>query len=49
MTARDAQGDLTGNLETGTHTKNRNGTVTHTSNRNFEQKLLNNRTIPVVV
>ena len=33
-----AQGDLTRNSKT----------VTHTSNRNFEQKLLSNRTIPVL-
>ena len=32
-----------------THTSNRNETVTHTSNGNFEQKLLSNQTIPVVV
>ena len=49
VTASDAQGDLTRNLETVTHTSNKNKTVTNTSNGNFEQKLLSNRTIPVVV
>ena len=37
-TASEAQGDLTRNLET----------VTHTSNSNFEQKLLGNLTIPIL-
>ena len=48
-TASDAQGDLTCNLETVNHTSNGNETVTHTSNVIFEQKLLSNRSIPVVV
>ena len=37
VTASDAQGDPTHNLETVTQTSNGNETVTHTSNRNFEQ------------
>ena len=37
VTASDAQGDPTRNLETVTQTSNGNETVTHTSNRNFEQ------------
>ena len=49
VTASDAQGDITRNLETGTHSSNRNKTVTHISNGNFEQKILSNRTISVVV
>ena len=48
-TASDAQGDLTLDPETVTHTSNGNEPVTRTSNRNFEQKLLSNRTIPAVV
>ena len=39
VNASDAQGDLTRNPET----------FTHTSNVNFGQKLLSNRIIPVVV
>ena len=34
-TANDAQGDITCNLETGTHTSNGNETVTHTIDSNF--------------
>ena len=45
----DAQGDLTRNMETVTNTRNCNETFTHTSNGDFEQKLLSNWTIPVVV
>ena len=48
-TASDAQGDFTHNPETFTQTSNGNKTVTHASNRNFEQKLLSNRTIRIVV
>ena len=48
-TASDTQGDFTSNPETVTHTSSKNETVTHTSNGNFEQKLLINRTIPVVL
>ena len=48
-TASDAQGDLTLDPETVTHTSNGNEPVTRTSNRHFEQKLLSNRTIPAVV
>ena len=44
----DAQGNITCNPETVTHTSNRNETVTRTSNGNFEQQLLNNWTIPVL-
>ena len=47
-TVRDAQGDLTRNPEKITHTINGNETVIHTSNGGFEQKLLSNRTIPVL-
>ena len=47
-TASDSQGDLTRNPETCTHTSNGNDTVTRTSNGKFEQKLLSNRTIPVL-
>ena len=49
VTASDAQGDLTHNLETVTHTSNINETINCTSNRKFEQNLLSNWTIPVVV
>ena len=48
MTASDVQDDPTRNPETFTHTSNKSETVTHTSNGNFEQKLLSNRTIPVL-
>ena len=48
-TARDAHGDLTCNPERVTHTINENEAANHTSNNNFEQQLLSNRTIPVVV
>ena len=47
-TASDVQGYLTRNPETFTHTINGNETVIHTSNGGFEQKLLSNRTIPVL-
>ena len=45
----DAQGDHTLNQKTVTHTSNWKGKVTNTSNSNFDQKLLRNRTLPVVV
>ena len=48
-TVNDPQGDTTHNPETVTHTSNKNETVTHNRNGNFEQKLLSNRTIPVIV
>ena len=48
-TASDSQGDLARDLETVTHTSNKNETANHTSNGNFEQKILSNLTIPVVV
>ena len=48
-TASEPQGDITRNLETVTHTRNRNETVIHTNNRSFEQTLLSNQTIPVVL
>ena len=48
-TAIDTQGDLTRNMEIVTHTSNANETVTDTSNGKFEQKILSDRTIPVVV
>ena len=48
-TASDAQGDLTRDPKTVTHTSNRKEKVTGTSNGYFEQKLLSNRTLPVVV
>ena len=47
-TVSDSQGDLTRNPETVTHNINGNETVTHTINGNFEQKILSNRTNPVV-
>ena len=49
VTVSDSQGDLTRNPEAVTHTSNGNETVAHTSNGIFEQKILSNRTIPVVV
>ena len=45
----DSQVYLTRNTETVAHTINGNETVTLTSNGNFEQKILSNRTIPVVI
>ena len=48
-TASDSQGDVTRNPETVTHTSNGNETANHTSNGKFEQQILSNRTIPVVV
>ena len=48
VTATDAQDNLTRNQETVTHTSNENETFIHTSNRNFGQKLLSNRTIPIM-
>ena len=47
-TVSDAQGGLTCNPETVTHTRNGNDKVNHTSNRNFEHKLSSNQTIPVL-
>ena len=38
VTVSDAQGDPTRNLETVTHTSNKNGKITDTINRNFEQE-----------
>ena len=49
MTASDAQGDLIQYIKTVTHTSNGKGKVRDTSNRKFEQKLLGNRTLSVVV
>ena len=49
VTESDVPGNLTRNTETVTHTINGNETVTHTINGNCIQKLLSNRTIPVVV
>ena len=48
-TTSEAQGDLKRNPETVTHTRNKKKTDHLTSNGNFEQKLLRNQTIPVVV
>ena len=48
-TASDAQGDLTCDLKTVTDTSNMKEKITDTSNGNYEQKLLINRTLPVVV
>ena len=48
-TTSDPQGNLTQNPKTVTDTRNGKETVTDTSNGNFEQKLLSNRTLPVVV
>ena len=47
-TAGNAKGDPTRDLKTVTHIRNGNEKVTDTSNGNFEQKLLSNRTLPVV-
>ena len=47
-TASDAQCDITRNPEIVTYNNKGNETVTYTSDGNFEQKLLSNRTIPVV-
>ena len=44
----DAQGDPTCDSKTVTHTSNGKEKFTDTSNRNFEQKLLINRTLPVI-
>ena len=48
-TASDTQDDPIYNPEKVNHTGNRNERVTNTNNGNFEQKLLSNRTIPIVV
>ena len=48
-TTSDAQSDLTRNTEKITHSSNGNETVTRTGNNNFEQELLSDGTIPVVV
>ena len=48
-TSSDAQGDTTLDPETVTPISNRKEKVTDTNNGNFEQKLLSNRTILVVV
>ena len=48
-TANDAQGGPTRNPKTVTHTCNEKRKVTDTSNGDFEQKLLSNRTLPVIV
>ena len=48
VTTSGAQGYLTRNPETITHTSNGDETVTHTSNSYFGQKLLINPTIPVL-
>ena len=44
-TANDAQGDLTGNPGTDTHTSKGPDTVTQTSNRILDQNILSRRTI----
>ena len=48
-TVSDSQGDTTRDLNTITHTRNGKEKVTDTKDGNFEQKLLSNRTLPVVV
>ena len=48
-TASDAQGDLTHNPKTVTHTSNGKETFSDTSNGDCEQKILSNRTLPIVV
>ena len=48
-TAIDAQGDPTRDPKIVTHTSNRNENFMDTSNGNFEQKLLSNQTIPVII
>ena len=49
LTVSDTQGDLTRNMETITHNSSGNERVTHTSKIIFEQELLRNWIIPVVV
>ena len=48
-TASDSQVDPTRDPKTVTHISNGKGKVMDTSNGNFEQKLLSNRNLPVVV
>ena len=48
-TASDTQSDPTSNPKTVTHTSNGNEKVTDSSNGNFEDRLLSNWTLPVVV
>ena len=48
-TVSDSQGDTTRDLNTITYTRNGKEKVTDTKDGNFEQKLLSNRTLPVVV
>ena len=45
----DAKGDLASDPKTVTHTRDAKGKVADTSNIIFQQKLLSNRTLPVVV
>ena len=47
--ANDSKGGLASNPKTVTQTSYRKGKVVDTSNRNFQQKLLSNRTLPIVV
>ena len=49
VTASDVQGDLTRDPKTVTHTINGKEKVTDTSNGNFEQTLLSNLNLPIVV
>ena len=48
-TVNDAKGDLASDPKTVTHTRDAKGKVADTSNIIFQQKLLSNRTLPVVV
>ena len=48
-TASDIQGYLTRNPKTVNHTSNRKEKFAENSHGDFEQKLLSNRTLPVVV
>ena len=48
-TVSDAQGNLTCDLKTVTHTINGKGKVTDTNNGNYGQKIFSNRTLPIVV
>ena len=48
-TANDAKGDPASDRKTVTHTSDRKGKVMDNSNGNFQQNLLSNWTLPVVV
>ena len=48
-TASDTQSDPTIDTKTVTHIINGKGKLTDTRNRNSEQKLLSNKTLPVII